>query len=32
LPDITEDMSIQKMLSTGLGQILDSRLGITFGD
>lgn len=32
LPDITENMSIQKMLSTGLGAILDSRLGITFGD
>lgn len=32
LPDITENMSIQKLLSTGLGSILDSRLGITFGD
>lgn len=33
LPNVTEDMSIQKMLTDSkVGQILDSRLGITFGD
>ena len=33
LPNVTEDMSIEKMLGESkVGSILDSRLGITFGD